>query len=73
MGDTIWTLPAVAQDDFVIKEIRRVRHFYGETAAKNLVAIQPNNGAKDRDHGWYPESQQAAALLLDRVMRPKIE
>ena len=73
MGDTIWTLPAVAQDDFVIKEIRRVRHFYGKEAARNLVAIQPLNGAKDRDHGWYPESQQAAELLLDRVLRPKNE
>ena len=68
MGDTIWTLPAVADDDFVINEVRRVRRFNGEAAAKNLVAIQPLSGAKDFDHGWYPDSQQAAALLLDHFL-----
>jgi hypothetical protein len=69
MGDTIWTLPAVAEDDFVIRENRRVREFYGDAAVENLVAIQPVGGAKDRNHGWYPESQRAAAAFLDRVLQ----
>ncbi len=69
LGDTIWTLPGVAEDDFVIRENRRVREFYGAAAVENLVAIQPVGGAKDRNHGWYPESQKAAAALLDRVLK----
>jgi hypothetical protein len=69
MGDTIWTLPAVAEDDFVIREVRRVRSFYGQDAVDNLVSIQPIGGAKDRNHGWYPESQRAAVEFLSRVLK----
>lgn len=70
MGDTIWTLPGVADDDFVIRENRRVREFYGAEAVQDLIAIQPIGGAKDRNHGWYPESQKSAAALLERVLKP---
>jgi dienelactone hydrolase len=32
LGDTIWTRPAVAQNTFVMKELRRVRTLYGKGA-----------------------------------------
>jgi dienelactone hydrolase len=70
MGDTIWTKPAVAEDPFVIQELRRIRGFYGREAVDNLVAIEPGGGATDRDHGWYPETQRAADALFARVLRP---
>jgi dienelactone hydrolase len=69
MGDTIWTKPAVAQDPFVIAELRRIRALYGGRAVEDLVAIAPFGGATDRDHGWYPETQKAADALFDRVLR----
>jgi dienelactone hydrolase len=69
MGDTIWTRPAVAEDPFVMKELRRIRAFYGPQAVDNLVAIEPIGGATDRDHGWYPETQRAADALFARVLK----
>jgi dienelactone hydrolase len=69
MGDTIWTRPAVAQDPFVIAELRRIRGLYGRQAVDDLVAIEPLGGATDRDHGWYPETQRAADALFDRVLK----
>jgi dienelactone hydrolase len=69
MGDTIWTKPAVAQDPFVIAELRRIRALYGRRAVDDLVAIEPIGAATDRDHGWYPETQRAADSLFDRVLR----
>jgi hypothetical protein len=73
MGDTIWTLPAVAENGFVTKELRRVRGLYGPQAAEDLVAIEPAGGAKDRNHGWYPETQKAADALFARVLVPKAQ
>jgi len=70
MGDTIWTKPAVAHDPFVVRELRRVRGFYGPAAVENLIAIEPYQGALDRDHGWYPETQRAADILFDKVLKP---
>ena len=49
LGDTIWTLPAVADNAFVMKELRRVRGFYGRAAEEGFVAVEPYRGAKDRD------------------------
>jgi hypothetical protein len=70
MGDTIWTLPAVADNPFVMGELRRVRTLYGQQAAEEFVAVEPAGGAKDRNHGWYPEGQKAAEELLAKVLRP---
>ena len=70
MGDTIWTLPGVADNGFVMRELRRVRQLYGKEAVNDLVSIEPVGGAKDRNHGWYPETQKAADELLKRVLRP---
>jgi dienelactone hydrolase len=70
MGDTIWTKPAVAEDPFVTKELRRIRALYGPDALANLVAIEPAAGATDRDHGWYPETQKAADALFAKVLKP---
>jgi dienelactone hydrolase len=71
MGDTIWTKPAVAEDPFVIGELRRIRALSGREAVENLVAIEPADGAADRDHGWYPETQQAADALFAKVLKPR--
>jgi hypothetical protein len=70
MGDTIWTKPAVADDAFVARELRRVRTLYGPEAAAGFVSVEPAGGARDRDHGWYPEGQKAADALFARVLRP---
>jgi hypothetical protein len=70
MDDTIWTRPAVMHDPFVVAELRRVRALYGREAVDNLIAMEPVGGAKDRDHGWYPETQQAADTLFARVLQP---
>jgi dienelactone hydrolase len=70
MGDTIWTRPAVMHDPFVVGELRRVRALYGREAVDNLTAIEPVGGAKDRNHGWYPETQRAADALFARVLKP---
>jgi dienelactone hydrolase len=70
MGDSIWTKPAVEDDAFVARELRRVRALYGREAAAGFVSVEPAGGAKDRDHGWYPECQKAADALLARVLRP---
>lgn len=68
MGDTIWTLPGVAKNQFVMGELRRVRGFYGRHAVDDLVAIEPAGGATDRNHGWYPETQKAADALFRRAL-----
>jgi dienelactone hydrolase len=70
LGDTIWTKPAVAEDAFVAGELRRVRSLYGRGAEEGFVSIRPGGGAKDKDHGWYPECQKAADALLARVLKP---
>jgi cephalosporin-C deacetylase-like acetyl esterase len=69
LGDTIWTPPAVADDAFVAGELRRVRSLYSREAAEGFVSVQPAGGAKDRDHGWYPETQKAADRLLDKILQ----
>jgi dienelactone hydrolase len=71
LGDTIWTLPAVGENAFVIKELRRVRSLYGKEAVDGLIAIEPGGGARDRNHGWYPETQQAADALFAKVLGGK--
>jgi dienelactone hydrolase len=68
MGDSIWTPPAVAEDAFVASELRRVRTFYSAEAAERFVSIRVADGAKDKDHGWYPEGQKAAEALLAKVL-----
>jgi dienelactone hydrolase len=71
MGDTIWSLPAVAQDSFVAGELRRVRSFYGAAVEDDFVDVQPNGGGLDTNHGWWPnDAQPAADALLGRVLRP---
>jgi dienelactone hydrolase len=70
MGDTIWTKTAVEDDAFVARELRRVRALYGKEAADGFVSVEPGGGAKDRDHGWYPEGQKAADALFEKVLRP---
>jgi dienelactone hydrolase len=70
LGDTIWSKPAVSENSFVIKELKRVRSLYGADAEAGLVSIEPGNGAKDKDHGWYPETQKAADALFTKVLRP---
>jgi dienelactone hydrolase len=72
MGDSIWTRPGVAQNHFVMEEVRRVRELYGRKAVENLIAIEPMGGARDRDHGWYPETQEAADALFARVLKPTV-
>ncbi len=69
MGDSIWTLPAVADDAFVAAELRRIRSFYGQQAEEAFRSIQVAEGARDRDHGWYPEGQRAARELLAKVLQ----
>jgi dienelactone hydrolase len=68
MGDTIWTLPGVAENPFVVDEVRRVRQLYSKEAVDNFVSIAPAGGAKDRDHGWYPETQKAADELFAKAL-----
>jgi dienelactone hydrolase len=70
LGDTIWTKPAVSENAFVMKELRRVRTLYGKEAVSGFVSIEPGGGAKDKDHGWYPETQKAADALLAKVLKP---
>ena len=71
MGDTIWSLPAVAQDSFIGSELRRVRGFYGGTTPDGFVDVQPNGGGLDTNHGWWPnDAQPAADALLARVLQP---
>lgn len=70
LGDSIWTTPAVEDDTFVTGELRRLRGLYGKAAVEGFVSIQPLGGARDRDHGWYPETQEAADALLEKVLRP---
>jgi cephalosporin-C deacetylase-like acetyl esterase len=68
LGDSIWTKPAVGEDNFVADELRRARSLYSKEAADGFVSVQPAGGAKDRDHGWYPECQKAADTLLEKVL-----
>lgn len=70
LGDTIWTKPAVADNAFVMKELKRVRSFYGKEAEASFVSIEPGGGDRSKDHGWYPETQKAADTLLDMVLKP---
>lgn len=70
LGDTIWTPAAVADNRFVMDELRRIRSLYGKEAEDAFIAIEPGGGAKDKNHGWYPETQQAADALLRQVLRP---
>jgi cephalosporin-C deacetylase-like acetyl esterase len=69
MGDSIWTKSAVAPDSFVASELRRLRKLYG-VADDTFVSLQPHGGARDCDHGWYPEGQKAADHLFERTLRP---
>jgi dienelactone hydrolase len=69
LGDSIWTPPAVEDDAFVAGELRRVRSLYSKEAAESFVSAQAAGGAKDRDHGWYPEGQKAADALLERALQ----
>lgn len=70
LGDTIWTRPAVAQNAFVTNELMRVWSLYGQEAKTNFIAIEPGGGDTEKDHGWYPETQQAADALLNKVLQP---
>jgi dienelactone hydrolase len=70
LGDTIWTKPAVSENAFVTRELRRVRALYGKEAEAGFVAVEPGGGATDKDHGWYPETQKAADALFARVLAP---
>ena len=70
LGDAIWTKPAVSENALVAKELIRVRSLYGKEAADGFVSIEPGGGAKDKDHGWYPETQKAADSLFDKVLKP---
>jgi dienelactone hydrolase len=70
LGDTIWTKPAVSENAFVTRELRRVRALYGREAEAGFVAVEPGGGARDKDHGWYPETQKAADALFERVLGP---
>jgi dienelactone hydrolase len=70
LGDTIWSKPAVSENALVMKELKRVRSFYGKEAEQNFVSIEPGGGAKDKDHGWYPETQKAADALFEKVLKP---
>jgi dienelactone hydrolase len=70
LGDTIWTRPAVAENAFIMKELRRVRSLYGKGAEADFVSIEPGGGAPDKDHGWYPQTQKAADALLKKVLEP---
>jgi hypothetical protein len=49
-------------------EVRRVRGLYGRDAIDNLVAIAPAEGAKDRNPGWYPETQKSADELFAKLL-----
>jgi dienelactone hydrolase len=70
LGDTIWTKPAVSENAFVMQELRRLRGLYSEEAKTSFVSIEPGSGAKDKDHGWYPETQKAAEALFEKVLKP---
>jgi dienelactone hydrolase len=70
LGDTIWTRPAVSENALVMKELKRVRSLYGKEAEDGFVSIEPGGGAKDKDHGWYPETQKAADTLFEKVLKP---
>src|SRR5262249_44208323 len=70
LGDTIWTKPAVAAHAFVTKDVKRVRTLYGKEAVANFISIEPGGGDKEKDHGWYPETQEAADILLNKALKP---
>jgi hypothetical protein len=70
LGDTIWTKAAVSENAFVMKELRRVRSLYSKEAITGFVSIEPGGEDKDKDHGWFPETQKAADALLAKVLRP---
>jgi hypothetical protein len=70
LGDTIWTKPAVAENAFVMRELRRVRSLYGRQAEAGFIHLEPGGGATDKDHGWYPETQKAADQLFAKVLTP---
>jgi dienelactone hydrolase len=70
LGDTIWTLPAVADNAFVMAELKRVRALYGKEAVEGFISVVAGGGETDKNHGWYPECQSAADALLEKVLRP---
>lgn len=70
LGDTIWTKPAVSENAFIMKELKRLRSLYGQEAEAGFVSIEPGGGARDLDHGWFPETQKAADALFDKVLKP---
>jgi dienelactone hydrolase len=70
LGDTIWTKPAVAENAFVMQELKRVRSLYGPEAEAGFISIEPGGGDPNKDHGWYPETQKAADALLEKVLKP---
>jgi dienelactone hydrolase len=70
LGDTIWTKPAVSENALVTRELRRVRALYGKEEEAGFVGIEPGGDDKDKDHGWFPETQKAADALLEKVLRP---
>jgi dienelactone hydrolase len=70
LGDTIWTIPAVADNAFVMKELKRVRSFYGKEAEAGFISVEPGGGDLEKNHGWYPECQKAADALLEKVLAP---
>jgi dienelactone hydrolase len=70
LGDTIWSKPAVADNAFVMKELKRVRALFGPEAEAGFVSIEPGEGARDKDHGWYPVTQKAADVLFAKMLKP---
>jgi hypothetical protein len=53
-----------------MKELKRVRSLYGKETEAGFVSIEPGSGAKEKDHGWYPETQKAADFHLEKVLKP---
>ena len=47
-----------------------MRSLYAMKAEDDFVRIEPGGVDKDKNHGWYPKTQKAADVLLERVLKP---
>jgi hypothetical protein len=57
----------VAPDPLVARELARIHAFY----RSRFVSVEPGGAAAlYRDHGWYPEGQEAADALFEDVLAP---
>jgi hypothetical protein len=48
----------------------RAAAWFAAHAPHLAQSIEPGEGARDKDHGWYPVTQKAADALFAKALRP---